>query len=254
MIKHVTVAMALLAAPAVVLSGCSNQSSDNGSTSTTSSTSGSASSGQNLTTQLKSADGEDVADATIDFTSGYATVTVETKNGGLLSPGFHGLHIHAVGKCEGDFTSAGEHLQAPGSTTQPASGDLPPLLVRSDGSGKLVATSDAFTADDLKGPEGSAIVLHEGSYMAGAPSSEQRVACGVLSPASQSSTSVSTSTSTVTTTVGAPVPPDTATPTPAPEMTSPSAATSTPSSTQTTVPTTTAPTVTTTTPVPAPNG
>lgn len=228
MIKHVTAAIALFAAPVTVLGGCANESADDSSTSTTS---GPASSAQTLTTQLKTADGEPVADATIDFTSGYATVTIETVGTGILSPGLHGLHIHAVGACEGDFTSAGDHFQAPGNTSQPASGDLPSLLVRSDGAGKLVATSDGFTEDQLKDPDGSAIVLHQDA------TSDQRVACGVLSPASTTSTSVSTSTSTstVTTTVGTSVPPATVT-----ETTSPAPATSSSS----VVPTTSTSTVT----------
>ena len=212
MIKHATAAIALFAAPVTILSGCANESSDSSSTTTTS---GSASGAQTLTTQLKSTDGEPVADATIDFTSGYATVTVETIGTGALSPGLHGLHIHAVGTCEGDFTSAGDHFQAPGRTGEPASGELPPLLVRSDGAGKLVATSDGFTEDQLKGPDGSAILLHQDA------SSDQRIACGVLSPASTTSTSVSTSTSTSTVTTTA-VPPATVT-----ETTSPAPAEST---------------------------
>jgi superoxide dismutase, Cu-Zn family len=215
MIKHATAAIALFAAPVTILSGCANESSDNSSTTTTS---GSASGAQTLTTQLKTTDGKPVADATIDFTSGYATVTVETIGTGILSPGLHGLHIHAVGTCEGDFMSAGDHFQAPGRTGEPASGDLPSLLVRSDGAGKLVATSDGFTEDQLKGPDGSAILLHQDA------SSDQRIACGVLSPASSTSTSVSTSTSTSTSTVTttAAVPPTTVT-----ETTSPAPAEST---------------------------
>lgn len=212
MIKHVTVAIAALSAPITVLSGCANQSADDASTST----SGSSPGAQTMTTQLKTVDGEPVADASIDFSGGYATVTVETVGSGILSPGFHGLHIHEVGTCEGDFSSAGEHFQAPGQTDQPASGDLPALLVRSDGAGKLVATSDGFTEDQLKDPDGSAIVLHQDA-------SDQRIACGVLSPASATSTSVSTSTSTstVTTTV---VPPETPPATTVTETTSPAPA------------------------------
>jgi Cu-Zn family superoxide dismutase len=213
MIKHATAAIALIAAPVTVLGACANQSADDSSTPTTS---GPASSAHALTTQLKTADGEPVADATIDFTSGYATVTVETVGTGILSPGLHGLHIHAVGTCDGDFTSAGDHFQAPGHTGEPASGDLPSLLVRSDGAGKLVATSDGFTEEQLKGPDGSAIVLHQGTGMgAEDPASEQRLACGVLSPASGGTTSVSTSTSTVTTTAAPAVPPETTTVPPA---------------------------------------
>jgi Cu-Zn family superoxide dismutase len=235
MIKHVA-AIAVFAAPVIALSSCANQSADNSSTPTTSSA---ASSAQTLTTQLKTADGEHVADATIDFTSGYATVTVETIGTGILAPGLHGLHIHAVGKCEGDFTSAGDHFQAAGHTGQPASGDLPSLLVRSDGAGKLVATSDEFTLDQLKGPDGSAIMLHQGNGMGSEDASDQRVACGVLSPASTTSTSVSTqtSTSTVTTTAATTVPPSTVTETTssAPAVSSSSVVPSTSTSTVTVI-------------------
>jgi Cu-Zn family superoxide dismutase len=245
--KRVAAAIALFAAPVAVMSGCSNQS-DNSSTSTTSSTSGSASGAQKLTTQLNTADGKHVADAVVDFTSGYATVTVETVAAGILSPGFHGLHIHAVGTCEAnsvsptggqsaDFASAGDHFQVPGHNGQPASGDLPPLLVRSDGSGKLVATSDSFTEEQLKGPEGSSIVLHQGTDTGAqsAADSDQRIACGVLSQASTTSTSVSTSTSTstVTTTAVSPVPPATVTETTSSPAPSSSAGASTSTSTST---------------------
>src|SRR6478735_1449844 len=200
MMKHVAAAVVFLAMPVTAVGACANQASDNSSTTTSS-----GSSANELTTQLNTADGKHVADATIDFTSGYAIVTVETAEAGILSPGFHGLHIHAVGKCDGDFASAGEHFQASGHTGSPASGDLPPLLVRSDGSGKLVATSDSFTADELKGTQGSSIVLHQTANMDDT-SSDQRLACGVLSPESSTSTSVSTSVSTWTVTTGATTP------------------------------------------------
>ena len=61
---------------------------------------GSAAGAETLTAELKTADGTDVAKATIDFAGGFATVTVETTTAGELTPGFHGLHIHSVGKCE----------------------------------------------------------------------------------------------------------------------------------------------------------
>jgi Cu-Zn family superoxide dismutase len=261
MFKHI----ALLVLPVVAMSGCSNQPSTNSSTATTSS------SAKELTTQLNTADGKHAADATIDFTNGYAVVTIETVATGILSPGFHGVNIHAVGACEAnsvapsggpsaDFASAGDRLQTPGHSGQPASGDLPALLVRSDGSGKLVATSDAFTEDQLKASEGSSIVLHESADLGSQSSanSDKRIACGVLSPASAASTSVSTSISTSTVTS---VPPATVTETPS--STSPtsssSASTSASTSTSTSTVTVTQPTLTiTTAPSPAipvgPNG
>ena len=271
MLNRAAAAVVVLAAPVAVLAGCSNSQTSSQETSGSSTTSAGA---QTIKADLKSADGKTVANATIDFTSGYATVTVETVSGGTLSPGSHGMHIHSVGKCEassvsptggpaGDFNSAGGHLQVGGHTGHPASGDLTPLNVRSDGSGKVVATTDAFTANDLKGPEGSALIIHElPDNFANIPprythdgipgpdaetlatgDAGPRVACAVLAPATAAaSTSVSTSTSTVTETTGAPVPPATS-----PTTTSPSAPTST-TGASTTTPATS---VTTTTASPA---
>jgi Cu-Zn family superoxide dismutase len=127
--------------------------------------------GETLRAQLNAPDGKPVATATFDFSSGYATITVETIGTNILSPGFHGMHVHAVGKCEansvapaggapGDFLSAGGHFQAPGHTSHPASGDLTSLEVRSNGSAKLVTTTDAFTAADLLAGEKTAIIIH----------------------------------------------------------------------------------------------
>ncbi|HKV21589.1 MAG TPA: superoxide dismutase family protein [Mycobacterium sp.] len=258
MLNRATAAVVMFAAPVAVLAGCSN--SQTGSDQTSSSSTSSVAGEQTIKAELKSADGTSVANATIDFTDGFAEVTVETTGGGSLSPGSHGMHIHSVGKCEpnsvapsggpvGNFNSAGGHLQVGGRTEHPASGDLTPLNVRSDGSGKVVATTDAFSADDLKGPEGSALIIHEGpDNFANIPQrythdgvpgpdaetlatgdSGGRVACAVLAPASAtSSTSVSTSTSTVTETTAVPAPPPTST-----------TATSTPPSTSTTTVTTT---------------
>ena len=87
--------------------------------------------GQSLTTQLKAPDGSEVATAKFEFNNGYATITI-TTTGTQLSPGFHGVHIHKVGKCEpnsvaptggdtrGDFLSAGGHFQSPDTPDTPA--------------------------------------------------------------------------------------------------------------------------------------
>ena len=131
-------------------------------------------SGEKFTADLKLPDGTTVATADIEFTGGYATVTVRTTAAGELAPGFHGLHIHSVGKCEansvaptggapGNFNSAGGHLQVPGHSGHPASGDLSSLQVREDGSAMLVTTTDAFTSEELLGEAGTAIIVHEKS-------------------------------------------------------------------------------------------
>ncbi len=170
--------------------------------------------GETLTADLKTADGTSVATAQIVFTGSFATITVKTNASGQLAPGFHGMHIHAVGKCEpnsvaptggapGDFNSAGGHFQAGGHTGHPASGDLSSLQVRGDGSAMSVTTTDAFTAADLQAGTKTAIIIHEKAdnfanipperyqQINGAPGPDEmtmatgdagkRVACGVIS-------------------------------------------------------------------------
>ena len=187
MFRTVAVA-ALFALPAFAVSACSAPETPSSTTGTTpsiwtGSPSPSASAanespgeaapaGDKLTAQLKNAGGATVATADFEFSSGYATVTIKTTSPGQLTPGFHGLHIHSVGKCEansvaptggapGDFDSAGAHFQAPGHSGHPASGDLTSLQVREDGTAELVTTTDAFTADDLLAGAKTSIIIHE---------------------------------------------------------------------------------------------
>lgn len=223
--RHV-VAAALLTATAVTSSACTpNQTpSDTPGTTpsiwtgspeppTSATAPGEAAAPDSLTTHLKAPDGTQVATATFEFSEGYVTVTVQTTGIGQLSPGFHGLHVHAVGKCEpnsvaptggapGNFLSAGGHFQAPGHTGHPQSGDLTSLEVREDGAALLVTTTGAFTKADLLAGEKTALIIHAGadnfanippdrySQVNGAPGSDEttlatgdagkRVACGVI--------------------------------------------------------------------------
>jgi len=172
-----------------------------------------AESGDKLTAEIKTPDGTTVATADFEFSGDYATITVQTTEPGKLSPGFHGLHIHSVGKCEADsvaptggapanFNSAGGHFQAPGHSAHPASGDLTSLQVRGDGSAMLVTTTDSVTAEELLDGAGTSIIVHETAdnfanipaeryqQVNGTPGPDQttmatgdaggRVACGVI--------------------------------------------------------------------------
>lgn len=244
--KAACFAVAALTATVAPLAACSNQQSSQPNTSPlTSSTPGA----ERLTTQLKTADGSPVANATFEFANGYATVTVEAGPNQVLSPGFHGLQIHAVGKCEpnssapnggstGDFDSAGSVYQAADHTSYPASGDLTALQVRSDGSAKLVTTSNAFTSADLRNSSGTALIIHQTADNLGttAPTGEsgKRLACGVIAASSATTTSSTTSVTTSTTTV---VPPaSTSTSTSTVTVTSTPTVTSAPTTTVTTPP------------------
>lgn len=173
---------------------------------------------ENLTARLATTDGTQVATATFQFNKAagkpYVTVTVQTTGAGQLTPGFHGLHIHGVGKCEADsvapaggapgpFLSAGGHFQAPGHSEHPQSGDLTALQVRQDGSALLVTTTDSIDRDDLLAGSGTALIIHADddnfanipadryTQVNGTPGPDQttlttgdagkRVACGVIS-------------------------------------------------------------------------
>lgn len=166
-----------------------------------------------VTADIVAPDGTQVAAATIEFSGGFATVTVQTTGPGVLSPGPHGMHIHTVGKCEansvapaggapGDFLSAGGHFQGGGANHPGHAGDLSSLQVRGDGTALLVTTTSAFTKDQLLADPGTAIVIHGGAdnfanipadryqQVNGAPPPDaatlatgdagKRVACGVI--------------------------------------------------------------------------
>lgn len=277
MANRMFIAAALMAAPLVALSGCSTADQADEQTTTTESAPAGT---ERLSAQLRTADGTPVADATLDFANGFARVTVETIESGVLSPGFHGLHIHSVGKCEansvaptggepGDFLSAGGHFQAPGHTGHPASGDLTALEVRSDGSAELVTTTDAFTAQDLLAGEGTALMIHQDednfghipdryTQPGGARGPDEdtlatgdagsRVACGVIESVSATTTSPTTTTTTTTTTTPGTVTETTVisptvVPPPVTETTT-TGTTTTETTTTTTAPTTTGPTET----------
>ena len=114
-----------------------------------------------------------------------------------LTPGWHGVHIHAVGECAAPFTSAGAHVnhgepRAPHGLLNiggPDDGDLPNIHAAADGSvmAELFTTrariADEGPGRDLWDGDGSAIVIHANADdhisqpIGGAG---DRVACGVM--------------------------------------------------------------------------
>ena len=104
-----------------------------------------------------------------------------------LSPGEHGIHIHAVGGCSPTFAAAGGHHNPLGRPHGAHAGDLPNLSVNAAGQGTLNATTDAATL--TSGPvsvfdaDGASVVVHAApddfiSQPAG--NSGARIACGVI--------------------------------------------------------------------------
>lgn len=126
-----------------------------------------------------------------------SAVHVELTASGL-KPGLHGVHLHAIGKCEPPaFTAAGGHFDpGPAGNTDPDAnhpyhmGDLPNLSVGEDGKGSLTAVTSRVTLTD--GPlsvfdaDGTAIIIHANpdQGITGEPKSGvsggPRIACGVL--------------------------------------------------------------------------
>lgn len=128
---------------------------------------------------------------------GTGTVVDVTVSVSGLKPGLHGVHLHAVGKCEPDFTAAGGHFDpGPASNTDPDAnhpfhmGDIPNLEVGKDGKGTLKAVTTRVTISEgplsLFDADGTAIIIHgnEDKGITGEPKSGvsggPRVACGVL--------------------------------------------------------------------------
>ncbi len=114
-----------------------------------------------------------------------------------LTPGAHGFHLHAIGKCEPDFAAAGGHFDpGPASNTDADAnhpfhmGDMPNLIAGPDGKATLTTTTTRVTLS--AGPlsvfdaDGTAIIVHGNpdqgktgepkSGLSGGP----RVACGVI--------------------------------------------------------------------------
>lgn len=129
---------------------------------------GTATPSDSVSVQLKDPAGAQVGTATIAKSGGHLELTVDAHG---LKPGFHGLHIHQVGKCEansvapsggapGNFLSAGGHLQVGDAHAMPASGDLTSLEAGQDGTAHLVTTTDSVTLDDIKN---KALIIHEGA-------------------------------------------------------------------------------------------
>jgi Cu-Zn family superoxide dismutase len=77
-----------------------------------------------------------------------------------LGEGFHGFHVHTVGKCETPFTTAGAHLNPAGVAHGAHQGDMPPLQVGKGGTTWVEFQTDRFTVDDLMDADGSAVIVH----------------------------------------------------------------------------------------------
>lgn len=114
-----------------------------------------------------------------------------------LPVGTHGIHFHAIGKCEGRgstaFASAGAHYNPLGrqhgmdNPGGPHAGDAPNFTIDADGVGRASFTTDRVSltggSTSLFDADGTAIVVHstaDDQISQPAGNSGARIACGVV--------------------------------------------------------------------------
>ncbi len=144
---------------------------------------------------LVGADGSPVGWAKLtEDSTGTVHLNVHVKG---LTPGLHGIHLHAVARCDlgttPAFSSAGghhnplQHDHGLASQTGAHAGDLPNLVVNGRGVGHLDATTGLATLSG--GPvtvfdlDGSALIIHaaeDDQVTNPTGNSGARIACGVI--------------------------------------------------------------------------
>ena len=107
-----------------------------------------------------------------------------------LPHGIHGLHVHAVGRCDPpEFTSAGGHWNPAdkkhgmNNPAGPHAGDLPNVEVAANGVLNATVTLPNATMAALLDADGSALVLHAGpdDYVTDpSGNSGARIGCAVI--------------------------------------------------------------------------
>jgi Cu-Zn family superoxide dismutase len=143
--------------------------------------------GRTATALLRTAAGADAGRATASEVGGGVRFTIDGRG---MPPGTHGAHVHMVGRCDAlDFTTAGAHWN-PGGTQHgtmnpqgPHNGDLPNLIVGTDGRGVLGVTVPGATMDGVLDADGSAMIVHANpDDLKTDPSGNSggRIVCGVF--------------------------------------------------------------------------
>jgi superoxide dismutase, Cu-Zn family len=137
------------------------------------------------------AQGQKIGTATLVQTDAGVRVDLSVSQ---LTPGTHGVHLHAAAKCEAPaFTTAAGHfnpdMKKHGAENPdgPHAGDLTNIEVAADGTAKVSAIDSRVTLGD--GPNslfrdaGTALVIHEkadDNKTDPSGNSGARVACGVI--------------------------------------------------------------------------
>jgi len=145
---------------------------------------------QALIVPMETSKGEDAGFISIEQGRNGLVFRVRMEN---IPTGWHGFHIHEVGKCEGNFASSKDHFNPKGvphgltKGHERHAGDLP--NIHADDNGRILA--DIFTESvqlsegdaSLIDEDGSSIIVHADpdTYDEKADAGP-RIACGVISP------------------------------------------------------------------------
>lgn len=153
-----------------------------------------ASAPASATASLRTATGSEIGTLRLDAVAGGVRVSGQLTG---LTAGAHGIHFHAVGRCDApDFASAGPHFNPAGrrhglaNPDGPHAGDMPAIAAGTDGRATVdfvsrLATLDGAT-NGLLDADGTAIVVHaanDDQRTDPAGNSGARVACGLVVPA-----------------------------------------------------------------------
>jgi Cu-Zn family superoxide dismutase len=146
---------------------------------------------QSASAPLKDTHGKEVGSVNLTQTPHGVLINVAVKG---LPPGEHAFHVHAIGKCEPPFTSAGGHFDPGGkkhgilAAGGHHAGDMPNLHVPQDGNLTVEILNTDITLDKDKpnsvfDADGSAVVIHaKGDDYKSDPAGDAggRIACGVI--------------------------------------------------------------------------
>jgi Cu-Zn family superoxide dismutase len=143
--------------------------------------------GRTATAAMRTSAGVEAGRATATEVAGGVRFTIDAR---AMPPGTHGAHVHMVGRCDAPgFESAGAHWNPSArqhgtlNPQGPHQGDLPNLIIGTDGRGTIGITVPGATMDGVLDADGATMMVHAtADDLRTDPSgnSGARIACGVF--------------------------------------------------------------------------